>query len=306
VSFGATLDATIERVRRDALLGLSGPIYTLRTAYVAGADTLEIEQTPEHMSMGSVVAVDAELFHVIEVDAGSKILTVAPGFYGTTEANHALGAIVEVDPRVPKASLVDWAEQEIESWRGQLFRVLTDTIDTTVTGRVFELAVPAGATVDFILDVRAMPLGTPWDSTWSLDSWPRHRARLLRSMPVSEFPSGYAIQLYQPTREATQLRVAYASGFDLDPFTLATDLVADCGLTRGMVGVLEEGIRARTLSSGLLPRTDWRATGMSRDAEQVTLLDIVRATDMARSLRDRRLAEEALDLRKQFPYASWG
>lgn len=306
MAYGTTLDATIERVRRDALLGLTGPVYTLRTAYTAGMDTLEIEQTPEHMSMGSVVAVEAELFHVVEVDSGSKILTVVPGYYGTTQANHADGALVEIDPRVPKASLIDWAEEEIESWKGQLFRVVTTSIDSTVTGRAFELAVPAGATVDFLLDVRAAPLGTPWDSTWSLDSWPRHRARLLRNMPTSEFPSGYAIQLYQPTREATELRVVYASGFDLDPFTLSTDLVADCGLTRGMLGVLVEGIRARTLSSGLLPRTDWRATGMSRDAEQVTLLDIVRATEMARGLRDRRLAEEALDLRKQYPYAAWG
>jgi hypothetical protein len=303
VSFGATLDATIERVRRDALLGLTGPVYTLRTAYTAGADTLEVEQSPSHMSMGSIVSVDAELFHVIEVDTGSKILNVSPGFYGTTETNHALGAVVEVDPRVPKASLMDWAEHEIESWKGKLFRVVEASIDTDVSSRVFNL--PNATAVDFILDVRAAPLGEPVEWSWTGDSWPRHRARLLRNMPTADFASGFAVQLQRPTRTSTTLRVAYASPFDLDPFDLNTDLVATCGLRRGHLGVLEEGIRWRALSSGIVPRTDWRATGMSRDAEQVSLLDVVRATDMARQLRDQRLADEALDLRKQFPYASW-
>lgn len=302
MSLGTTLDAVCERVRRDALLSTTGPVYSLRTAYLAGGDTIEVNETPEHMSMGSILAIDAELFHVMEVNSGSRIITVMPGYFGTTQANHADNAIVEVDPRVPKASLMDFAEHEIYSWKGKLFRIATAAIDTTVTGRIFELA--TSDTVEFLLDVRAAPLGTPWDSTWSLDSWPRHRAKLIRNLPSADFASGLAVQLHRPTRVATSLRVAYATQFDLSTFTLNTDLVATCGLERGHLRVLEEGLRYRALGSGLIPRTDFRISGVSRAAEQVTLLDIVRATDMARAMHDQALADEALDLRKRFPYAA--
>lgn len=299
---GTTVDALVERVRRDAGLGLTGPSYTLRTAYTAGDPTIEVNETPEHMSQGSIVSVDTEMFYVTSVNAGSAALSVVGGYYGTTAANHTDGSVLEVDARLPKPALVDWAQHEIQSWRGQLFRVQEATVDTDVSNRTYELDV---TDIDFLLDVRSRPLGEPVEWSWNADAWPRHKARLLRRMPGADFTSTYAIQLRRPTRTTTSLRVVYATFFDLDPFELSTDLVADCGLTTGQLGVLEEGLRARALSAGLVARTDYRATGMSRDAEETTLIDIVRAVDMARSLRDRRFAEEALELRKQFPYASW-
>jgi hypothetical protein len=300
---GTTVDAVIERVRRDAGLGLTGPTYTLRTAYTAGDPTIEVNETPDHMSQGSIVSIDTEMFYVTSVSAGSSLLNVIGGYYGTTAANHLDGSVIEVDSRLPKPALVDWAQHEIMSWRGQLFRVAEETVDTNVSERTYELDVDVEP--DFLLDVRARPLGEPVEWSWNADAWPRVKARLLRRMPGADFTSTFAVQLRRPTRTMTSLRIVYASFFDLDPFELSTDLIADCGLTLGQLGVLEEGLRARALSAGLVARTDYRATGMSRDGEETTLIDIVRAVDMARSLRDRRFAEEALDLRKQFPYASW-
>lgn len=307
MAFGTTVDALCERVRRDALLSLVGPLYTLRTAYTAGGTTLEVAETPEHMSQGSTVAIDAELFYVKSVNSGSMILNVIPGYYGTTTANHAEDSIIEVDPRVPKAALVDWAEQEIRSWSKQLFRIVTLSLDIDVNERTYDLAGVDAMGVDFLLDVRSEPLSSVFDDyrfgiTWSRDAWPRVASKLLRDMPVSEFPSGYALQLDSPPRHATTLRVAYAAPFDLSPFTLTTDLISDVGLETNFLEVLELGMRMRALSSGLVARTDWRAQGQSRDAEEVTLIDIVRAVDMARSQRMERLAEMALTLRARYPY----
>jgi hypothetical protein len=306
MALGTTVDDLCERVRRDALLSLFGPVYTLDGAVSASATSLILTESPEHMTTGSIVAVDGELFLVRSIDEPSRTLTVVPGHFGSTTAAHADGSLVEVDPRVPKAALIDWAEQEIRTWKRQLFRVETLALPVTRAERTYDLT---GVTDDimFLLEVRQQPqsaTGDDFSATWTGDAWPRVEARLLRDMPAAEFTSGYALQLTHFPRYGLDLRVAYASDFDLSTFDLTTDLVTDVGLEAGFLLVLEQGVRWRALSAGLVSRSDWRATGMARDAEEVSLLDVVRATDMARSLRDRALADEAVALRGRYPYLS--
>lgn len=302
MTLGTTVDDLINRVRRDALLGLRGPIYTLGFPHSAGATQVFLDRDPTKIGPGSVLAIDAELFYVLNVDAATKLATVVPGYLGTTEANHDLTAFVEVDSRVPKAALVDYAQQEILSWGSQLFRV--DQVDLAVRHeeRTYELDVDS---IYFLLDSRVAPLGTEIEEgtwSWAGDAWPKVEANLMRRMPTADFTSGFAIQLTQFPRNTSTVRVAYARPFDTSTFDLDTDLVADVGLLPDWLDLLELGVRYRVLSSGLVGRTDARAAGMSRNAEEVTVTDVVRAADMARSMRDRRLADAGLELRRDWPY----
>lgn len=303
---GTTLDSLAERVRRDAHLGSTGPVFTLDGAITAGATQLTTAEDPTHMAHGSVLSIDAELFHVMNVTSGSKVLDVMPGFYGSTPANHADDSIIEVDARVPKAAIVDWAEQEIRSWKNQLFRVVTLSLPVNRSERTYDLTGVAATGVIFLLEVRQEPLSATtvndFGISWSGDAWPRVEAKLLRDMPTADFSTGFALQLTHFPRHVTDLRVAYATDFDLDPFVLSTDLIADVGLERGFLDVLEQGVRWRALQSSLVSRSDWRAAGMSRDAEEVSYFDVLRGIDMARMLRDRRLADEAVALRSRYTY----
>lgn len=309
MSFGLTVDALCDRVRRDAQLGVYGPVYSLASGVSASATSLVLNEAPEHITVGSFLAVDAEMYRVTAIDSGSSTVSVIPGFHGTTTAAHNANALVEQDPRVPKASLLDWAQHEIGSWKKQLFRVQTVELAVDSTERTYDL--PTVTDIDFLLEVRAAPTGAgaqmdDYGASWTGDSWPRVEARLLRDMTgLTGTPfTGTGLQLTLYPRSTTTLRVVYASAFDLSTFDLTTDLVADVGLEEGHLDVLEQGLRWRTLSSGIVARTDWRGQGMIRDAEEVSLLDIVRAVDMARSLRDRRMSEEALALRSRYPYLS--
>jgi hypothetical protein len=189
------------------------------------------------------------------------------------------------------------AEAEIRSWGSQLWKVATANVAVATNERGYNLDT-GGAEILYLLDVRLQPTGTT--GTWAGDSWPKAKAQLLRSMPTADFAAGQAIQLETFPTRATTLRVAYATPFDLSTFTGPTDLVATCGLTTAQLDVLDAGLRWRLLSSGLVTRTDWQAAGMSRDSEEVNPTDILRAVDMARSIRDRRLADEALELRRQW------
>jgi hypothetical protein len=301
-----TVDATLERVRRGSFLGSYGPFYQLESAADADDTTLTLDVESQHINVGSILAVDYELLRVKALGAGSATVDVQRGFLGTTAAAHDAGALVEQNARVPKATLLDEAELEIRSWAQQLFRIVALPLDASRTERTYDLAGVDAAGIDFLLEVRSAPVNVPvddWGSTWAGDTWPKVGAKLLRDMP-SDLPSGYGLQLTRFPRAAGALRVAYASPFVLDPFTGATDLVGDVGLDPGWLDVLESGLRARALSMSMHSRTDWRAAGASREAEQVSLLDLVRAADMARSQRDRRLADEATKLRTRYPYRS--
>jgi hypothetical protein len=302
---GTTVDNLLDRVRRDALLGLRGPVYTLASAYTAGGTALVLNETPEHLGVGSLVGVDAELFYVKSIDIGSKTLTVIPAYFGSTTANHAIDAIVEVDPRVPKASLIDYAQQEITSWTGELWRETALDIDGSERDRTYDLVGLTGEVL-FLLDVRRMPEGVPVDDffriSWIGNSWPHMEGRLVRNLDLAEFPSGIALQLTNAPRVTTTLRVVVAQPFDLSAFALTTDLVTDVGLSVDWLDILELGVRWRALSSLTTARVDWRMAGMARDSEEVTPLDMIRTAGMARDMRQLRLSHEGLALRGRYPF----
>lgn len=292
MTLGTTVDDLVTRVRRDAQMTLRPTYATLASSYTAGGASLVLNEDID-IGAGSILAVDVELFYV--TSASGSTVNVIGGFEGTTPANHDADSFVEVDPRLPKASLVDFAQNEVTSWASQLFHV--DQVDVPVSNAELTYNLDTGSdTVLFFLEVR----GTP-SATTLLDRHSYVKARLLRDVPTSTFAAGQAIQLYTYP-SASSLRVVYATPFDLSPFTLTTDLVTSCHLTPGQVDVLEAGVRWRMLTAGLAPRTNWAAAGMSRDAEEVTVIDVMRASDMARAIRDRLLTEQALELTRQWPF----
>lgn len=307
MTLATTVDALLERVRRDAMLSSYGPFYTLGATITDSETMLTVSEHISHLTVGSVIAIDAELMRITEIHHASDGVSVVRGAFGSTATAHTEGTLVEQDCRTPKAALLDWAELEIRSWNKVLFRVNTLTLAADKNNRTYDLAGVDTQGVDFLLEVRAEPLNAAADtfgSSWVQDSWPHVEAQLLRNMPVADFPSGYALQLTNLPRYAGDMRVAYASPFNLTALTLATDLVSTVGLDPNYLDILEQGLRQRALSASMTARTDWRATGMARDAEEVTVLDVVRAVDMARSIRDRRLNEEAVNLRSRYAYRS--
>lgn len=302
-----TVDAVLERVRRNAMLGSYGPFYMLMAAATDSDAMLTLDHEVEHITVGSILAVDYELMRVTGIGHGSSTVDVQRGFLGTTPAAHDEMALVEQDPRYPKAQLLDHAELEIRSWSKYLWRTVALQLDVSRSERTYDLAGVDAAGVDYLLEVRSPPVNVPIDdfgSTWAGDTWAKVDAKLLRNMPTSELPSGYAIQLKRYPREAGSLRVAYASGFNLATFTGATDLVATVGLDPGWIDILEQGLRARSISGSISSRSDWRATGTNRDAQEVSLTDLVRAAELARADRNNRLNEESVKLRSRYPFGT--
>jgi hypothetical protein len=280
-----------------------GPVNTLGAAYTAGGTVLDLNETPTHIGVGEIVSIDYELFYVQEVATATKQVTVIPGYFGSTQANHADNAIMEIAPRFPKAALLDHLEQEIRSWGNELWRVDPITLTPVTTERTYDLTGVTGD-VYFLLEVRQKPTGTTsfWNFSWTQDAWPHLPARLLRQMEAGEFASTYALQLHRIPLASTEIRVVLARPFVLTTLVGSTDLVSTVGLRADWLEILEYGVKMRALETSAIGRSDWRTSNMVREAEEVSALDTIRAVSHFRDMRQLRFTKAGVDLRAEFPY----
>lgn len=302
MAYGTTVDALCERVRRDSLLGSRGPLMTLAVDPGAAGTSIVTNEAPDGVGPGSLIGLGAELCYIIDVNAPSKTLTVIRGYLASTASAHDVDTVIEVDPRTPKAALIDHAENEIKSWGAQLWRTTFITLDVSPNLRTYDLAGATGE-IYFLLDVRLAPAGsTSLASPWSSNAWAHADARLLRQGDTANFASTFGLQLLNHPGHSGDAVVAIAQPLDLSTFDLSTDLIADVGLEASWIEIVELGARKRALASSGVARTDWRAGGMSRDAEQATVFDLLRATQMAEAERQVLFSTAATELRSDWPY----
>lgn len=304
MTVGTTVDNLLDRVRRDALLGSRGPVHTLASDPGAGGEMFDFNEDITHIGVGSLLAVGAEIVYVKDVDISAHTVDVIRGYLGSTASAHDVGSVVEVDPRFPKAALVNYAQYEILSWGNELWQTTTKDISVVDTQRTYDLDGVTGE-VYFLLDVRLKPVSptTNWGIDWSGDAWVHADARLLRDMSASEFASTFGLQFLHTPRHDTTARVALAQPLDVSTFDLNTDLVSGVGLETNWIEIVEAGVRQRALgSSSVMARTDWRAGGMSRDAQQATVFDLLRTAQFADLQRNMLFTKAATDLRSRWPY----
>lgn len=300
---GTTVGDLVERIKRDNSLASRGQVYTLADQHVAGNTTVVLNEEPI-IGTGSVISMGVSSYYVQSVNAAAKTITVIPNYHGTVDDTHDPPMVVYVDSRFPGGAIKDAAEREILSWHKKLWRVGVKDLTVSTTSLTYNLDTGTDEIL-YLLDVRRQPSSNlSWlGFSWADDRWPHVPARLMRDAPTGSFPAGQALALrfHVPV---TSLRVAYAFPFDLSTFEVDTDLVADVGLREEWIDVLEAGVRKRILSGHSASRSDWRAGGHVRAAEEVSVMDVIRVADQARVEHMVALAQAANDLRGEWPYRS--
>ena len=276
----------IESTRRH-LMGQHQPqMNRLATAVSSDTqDTITFEFAVEGVSPGSIIAINDELMYVWSRDKGSLQAIVQRGVLGTTAAaSHALGSLIEVNPRFPTFIIRDELKREIRSWHPRLYAVVTKELTVEVHKRAVDLdSVPA----DFfhILEILRQPRATR-------DSWYRVRGRAEHNLNTADFPSGSALFLDDPVEISTRIRVTYARPFDLSSFDDSTDLVTDVLLAPEHFDIASYGAAWRLVSTREIKRTDTDAQGEPRDAQEVPPGHILQTARQLKALRDERIAEE--------------
>jgi hypothetical protein len=193
-----------------------------------------------HIPPDSVIEIGSELILLADADV-TNLTPAERGYYNTIAAVHAIGDMVRIDPKYPRATLFNFLVSLIGMLRpwGLYWRDV-DTTKTFTSRSV--LALPAGG--ERILSVLVRDSG-------SLETYTKLTREGRDWILYREFdPSKYQMRRGGP--EDAQMRVVYTKDFT-EPASEATDL-DDCGVPSSIQPYLPLGVAGMALQGRELPR----------------------------------------------------
>ena len=288
----STAGALLDRVSRQLLSGTVEERNKLATTVDSDDTSFVMSYDLAGLRAGVVFEIDSELVYIWEATSGNKTVTVERGYMGTIPAAHTAGAITTINPRFPKAQLLDALNQDIDDLSSPLnglFRIISTSINYNGADRQVDLT---GATsVIDIVDVRLRYLA---------DDYPViRRSRLQRDLPTSDFPSTYAIVLDEPVMAGT-LRVRYKAPF-ARVSTISDSLQSVANIPVTMEDILELGVMSRMLSTREIKRNFIESQGDTRRSDEVPPGAMRDSFSNILRLRRDRIIAEAAKLARQYP-----
>ena len=282
----------INRTVRQLLSGTVERRNKLAANLTASATSVVLSYDLDGLRAGSVFEIDSELFYVWEAVSGTKTLTVERGFNGTTAAAHTANAIVTVNPRFPRAQILEALNDELADLSSPmhgLFQV--KSFDEDYNGSDMLINLPQ---ISSIIDVLTVHIRHQSDEYFQV-----RKVKLVRDLPTDDFSSGYAIKFEQPVRQG-RLRIVYKA-----PFTALTNesqnLVTYAGLPATCEDIVNMGVQIRMMAPREIKRNFTESQGDTRRAEEVQAGAVGNSiTNLIRMRRDRIMAE-AHRLTRQYP-----
>lgn len=288
---GITVSDLIEATRRHLygshrprLSVLATTLTTASTSVVLGE---AVAQPGDYVGVGTEV-----IYHR---SGTSTTLTVLRSQLGTTAQQHTSGTEVEAGARFPRGIILKALKDEIRSWPSHIYRPVT--VDLSFAADTDAVDLTSATDVLHLLRVW-------YTNDTTVEQWPLlEGARVESRQNTSYFPSGYALVAPRYFDKATTVRVAYAAKFDLDTFTLATD-IGDIGLTSDMADIPPLGAAATLMMAEESSRVALDSQGRTRNPEEVPVGSATRAGAFFRQRRDERLAEVHAGLLSEYGYGS--
>jgi len=288
----STAGALLDRVARQLLSGTVEERNKLATSVDSSETTFVASYDLAGLRTGTIFEIDSELCYVWEATTGNKNIVVERGYLGTTAASHTAGAIITINPRFPKAQMLDALNQDIDDLSSPvngLFRVVVQNV--TYNGSDRQVNLTSATNVIDLLDVRLRYLA---------DDFPViRRVRLQRDLPTSDFASGFALTFDESVMAGT-LRVRYKA-----PFARVTSTSDDIQTTAyvpvSMEDILELGVMQRMLSVREVKRNFIESQGDTRRSDEVPPGAMRDSFTNIQRLRRERITAEAGKLARQYP-----
>lgn len=290
----STVSQILTRAQRQLLSGTIEERNKLVSSLSATATSVSLSYDLGAIRAGAVIQVDSELMYVWEVVAGGKSATVERGFNGTTAASHANGTVVIVNPKFPRAQLMEALNDELMdlcSPVNGLYKVKTIDFDYNAAKRQTNIPI-AGEVIDLV-EVRYRYIATDYKQV--------NGVKLLRNLPTKDFGSSYGIQIDSliPT---SSVRIVYKTPFNR-VVAETDDLQANAGFPESAEDILVMGIQIRAVAPREIKRNFTESQGDTRRAEEVASGAIGSSiTNLIRLRRD-RITAEAARLNRQYPVA---
>jgi hypothetical protein len=287
-----TVATVLNRASRQMLAGVVEERNKLATSLDSSTTSVVLSYDLGGFRAGSVFEIESELFYVWEANTASKTLTVERGFNGTTAAAHSANVLATLNPRVPRAQMLDAVNGELDdlsSTMNGLFRVVT--VDLTYNGSDRQINITGSGTIIELLDARLRYLA---------DDYPvLNSTRLQTGLPTTDFASGNTLVFDEPVMAGT-VRVRYKAPF-VRASSESSDLTTNCFLPATCEDIVEAGVVIRMMNGREIKRNFVESQGDTRRADEVppgAIRDSI--SNLVRLRRDRIIAE-AGRLKAQYP-----
>lgn len=281
----------ITRVKHQLLAGTVEERNKLASSIGSTDETLTFTYNFGSLRSHAVFEVESELMYVWEVNTGAKSATVQRGYGGTTAASHAANVLVNVNPRFPRAytlTALNTDLADLSSPLNGLFQM--KTVDIAYNGSDRMVNLPGVTSMLGLYDVRYRYLN---------DDYPIVRdVRLLRDMPTSDFPSGFALAFDSGVRSGV-VRVIYKAPFG--QFTDETSTTTSVGVGQELEDLLVLGAQIRVMSAREVKRNFTESQGDTRRAEEVSAGSVLNSMVGLQRLRRERILAESSRLAKMYP-----
>jgi len=109
----ATVAQVLNRASRQLLSGTVEERNRLAVAVNSSATTLVLSYDLGGVRSGAVIELGSEQMYVWDVNEANKNVTVERAFNGTTAASHLINTVITVNPRFPRAMLLEALNDEL-------------------------------------------------------------------------------------------------------------------------------------------------------------------------------------------------
>jgi hypothetical protein len=287
-----TTAVVIDRTLRQLLSGTVEARNKLTTTLTSVSTSVVVDYPLEGLRSGQVCEIDSELMYIWSTDVPTKTLTVQRGFNNSTAAAHTAGAVITVNPRFPRAQVLEAINDELSDLSSPmhgLFQVKTLNIDYNGSDAMINLT-----GVTSIIDLLTVSV------RYMTDDYPiARKIRLVRDMPTDDFASGFALRFDQAVFPG-RLRVVYKA-----PYTAtaaeATDINSTCGVQETATDIVALGAQIRLMSPREIKRNFTESQGDTRRSDEVATGAIANSTANLIRLRRDRITAEAARLARAYP-----
>lgn len=288
----SSVGTVVDRTLRQLMSGTVEERNKTTLAINASTTTVTFQYDLSGIRPGGVIQIDNELMYVWEISAGTKSVTVERGWNGTTAAAHVASSVATVDPKFPRAQILEAMNAELDdlaSPMNGLFQI--KVLELNYNGTDLMVNLP---TTDRIIDLISVSL-----RYISTDYIKVRRCRLIRDLPNDDFNTGYAIRFDEQVR-AGRMIIVYKSPFS--NITTETQNIQNvAGLPTSCEDILILGSQIRLVGPREIKRNFTESQGDTRRADEVPSGSVGNSiTNLLRMRRD-RITSEAAKLMRQYP-----
>jgi hypothetical protein len=288
----ATVAQVLNRTHRQLLSGVVEERNRLAVAVNTTATTFVMSYDLGGIRPGAVIEIGSEQMYVWDSTEANKNVTVERGFNGTTAVSHTINSVITVNPRFPRAMLLESLNDELADLSSPMHGLFAvRTLDITYNGSDRQINLPAIADIIDVIEVRSRYKSYDWQKVTKM--------KLLRDMPTKDFGSGMALEFNQQIRNG-DMRLTYKAPFG-KAVNEQDNIQAICGFPESAEDILVMGIQIRLMSPREMKRNFTESQGDTRRSDEVPAGAVAGSiTNLLRMRRD-RITAEAAKLARKYP-----